>query len=89
MAEKDKKREKESTKKKSDRRESNINSDLHFRFPDEEKIWCKDCAFRAKDNGNVKGATLSICDCFPRYDKPLDILFKNAECEYYVDENTK
>lgn len=83
MAESEKKESKGNKK-----REYRTAEDFTMRFPDVEKVWCKDCVFRAKDKGNVKGATLAICDCFPRYDKPLAILFDNVECEYYVDENT-
>ena len=62
-------------------------SGMQLRGPDVEKIKCKDCIFRAEDRfgGAVKGATLAICDCFK--DKPMDILWKDADCIYYEKED--
>ena len=62
-------------------------ADMKLRRPDIQKIQCKDCIFREKDrfNGAVKGATLSLCECFDG--KPYDILWENAECIYYESED--
>jgi hypothetical protein len=62
-------------------------SGFGFRRPDIEKIQCKDCIFREKDrlNGAIKGATLSVCDCYDG--KPSEILWKNEECIYYESED--
>lgn len=76
-------------KEKKKQRESNINSDVTLQYPDVNTITCKNCMFRAEDVGKVKGATLARCDCYPKNDKPIDILFNGYECEYYVDENIK
>ena len=86
MAEKDKKEKKE-------KRESNITSDMSFERPDASKIACSTCEFREKDRKaggqTINGATLMVCACYPRFDKPLNVIFYGAECEYYVDEATK
>lgn len=74
---------------KKEKRIPNIAADFTFVFPNEEEISCTDCMFREKDNGKVKGAILGRCACFPRNDKPTDILFKGAECEYYVPDDIK
>ena len=62
------------------------------RHPDENKIKCKDCVFRANDrmyNGKVvyAGACLGVCEVYSKGDKPNDILFDGAECEYYISED--
>lgn len=69
------------------RRTPNTEADLSFHFPDENKVWCKDCIFREKDRlgGKVKGATLGLCEVYPRI-KPHNVLWDNEECDYYQSE---
>ena len=66
--------------------DSNVSS---LRFPDKEKVKCKDCILRLKDKkaGDVKidGATLGACFVYPI--KPPSILWKEADCPYYTGEN--
>ena len=80
---------KEKAKKGEKNENTNVNSDVVLKFPELNTITCKNCMFRAEDIGKVKGATLARCDCYPKNDKPIDILFNGYECEYYVDENIK
>lgn len=60
-----------------------------LRFPEEDKVVCKDCIYRAKDIGTgadaVKGAVLGVCDAYPI--KPPSILLDGAECMYYCGED--
>lgn len=57
-----------------------------LRFPEPDKIACKDCMYRAKDIGSgkdaVDGAALGTCDAYAV--KPPSILFDGAECKYYL-----
>lgn len=57
-------------------------------FPDKEKIKCKDCISRLKikvankDIGPMNG----YCHMYTRENsngKPIDVLFKNANCKFY------
>lgn len=58
-----------------------FDDDMSPVFPD-KKIKCKDCVFRKDGKIGYKNA---YCDMFPR-GKPNEILFKNADCEYYQKE---
>ena len=65
-------------------------------FPNPKKIKCKDCVFR--DKGQMElggkaieyGVTKDQCEIFqkPNY-KYHEILFQNANCEFYVKDNKK
>ena len=59
-----------------------------LRFPELDKVVCKDCMYRAKDigkgKGAVKGAVLGTCDAYAI--KPPSILLDGAECMYYLSE---
>lgn len=57
-----------------------------LRLPDSEKVVCKSCFHRAPDAGNIKGCTKSICKAYP-VTKPHAVLWENASCIYYLDEN--
>lgn len=66
------------------------NENVKLEFPDEEKIQCKDCVFRLKDaklpSGTViKGCTKGLCEVY-KVNKPHDVLWEGAECDYYVSE---
>ena len=69
-----------------ERKQYRENEPIFGVHPDAEKIKCKDCVFRAPDNSLYKGCTKAFCEVYPK-GKPDVILFKNAECEYYVSEN--
>ena len=68
------------------KKERQIDAPVIMEYPDVDKVICKDCMFRAKGKD---GATLGRCDCFPRNDKPLGILFYEELCPYYVDEKIR
>lgn len=63
-------------------------------WADPEKIVCRTCAFRDKtvfkfeDIVKPVGITRDTCEIYDGEDecKPHDILFLNAECEYYMEE---
>lgn len=62
-------------------------------WPDRKKVRCRDCAFRlvqtAEHNGEEIeiGAVKGFCEIYPNgCGKPNDVLFKNADCEYYFPE---
>lgn len=57
-----------------------------LRQPDLEKVWCRDCVWRAADRmgGSICGATLAVCQVYSM--KPHDILWKNVRCPYYLSE---
>lgn len=66
-------------------------------WPDPKKVKCKDCKFRDRTaveiNGRMiySGIVKSFCDKYVGYDKggnykPNEILFQNADCEYYEKE---
>ena len=61
-----------------------------MKFPDANKIPCKDCMLRAEDQkmpgGTVlEGATYSMCDAFGS--KPHFILWDGEDCPYYIKED--
>lgn len=61
-------------------------------FSDLEKIKCKDCIYRDKRLvlGKDTGARKAWCEIYTKEDgisKPTEILFKNADCEFYKKEN--
>ena len=60
---------------------SRLAEDMAPRFPGDD-IRCKDCAMR---NPGMIGFKNRYCECYPE-GKPLDILFENAECDYYLEE---
>lgn len=60
------------------------NEELKFNFP-KDSVACNGCEYSLNDitsNGKVvvKGYTLGKCKKFE--EKPNDILFKNAKCEF-------
>lgn len=71
-------------------------SEIKGQFPDRDKILCKDCIFR--DHTHVKigekeipvGITKAYCDAYQpppaSNGKPHDVLFNNADCEFYAKE---
>ena len=63
------------------------NEELSWVQPDPQKIQCSKCMLRAKDrlNGEINGATLGICEAYDF--KPPQILFDEAECPYFIDED--
>ena len=66
--------------------ERNVNKELVFTIVDGEKIKCKNCVFREREAaGNRKGYERSVCECY-RGCKPFEVMYKGAECEYYVGE---
>lgn len=71
---------------------SNLNntSQIKAEFANPNTIKCKDCKNRDKSivkiGSNIKYVGITRCKC-DKYDaKPLDILFNNADCEYYEKE---
>lgn len=66
------------------------NEDWVTEKPDPEKIVCNKCFLRAEDRkvgeSVIKGCTLGICKAFP-VTKPSEVLWKGAECPYFIDEN--
>lgn len=63
----------------------NIEEPMQFKAPDIDKIICKDCIFRSKKYPD--GAARSFCEVFPDMDKPTEIVFGGADCDYYQGEN--
>ena len=68
-------------------------SPMMVQKPDATKIMCKDCAFKDKTTITLNkkkipvGITKGNCEIFVYPDtKPSDVLFQNAECEYYQKE---
>ena len=66
-----------------------INEDFAPTLPSED-IKCATCLFRKPDlviDGKtiVMGCKNGYCDMYPK-GKPNDILFANADCEYYESE---
>ena len=71
-------------------------SQIKGQFPDRDKIICKDCIFRDKtviELGEKEipvGVTKAFCDMYQAppasNGKPHDVLFNNADCEFYVKE---
>ena len=63
-----------------------LNEDIQWATPDPEKIRCRDCEFRAEDRklteSVIRGAILAMCDAYDQ--KPSEILWKNADCPYYL-----
>ena len=71
-------------------------SQIKGQFPDRDKIICKDCKFR--DPTVIKlgekeipvGVTKAFCDMYQAppasNGKPHDVLFNNADCEFYAKE---
>ena len=59
-----------------------------LRFPELDKVVCKDCVYRAKDIGRgkdaVNGAVLGTCEAY--HIKPPSILLDGADCMYYLSE---
>ena len=66
-------------------------------WPDPEKIKCRKCKFRDKTTVEIDGKpipfgiTKCICDKYIGVyaggnDKPSEILFQNADCDYYEKE---
>ena len=58
-----------------------------------DTIICKDCIYRDKCTIELNGRTIpvgvtkSFCEMYPRgQGKPSEILFQNANCDYYVQE---
>ena len=60
-----------------------ISDDMSPAFPGSD-IVCKDCIFRKKGTIGYKNA---YCEIYPR-GKPNKILFKNANCQWRVEEST-
>lgn len=60
-----------------------ISEDMAPVFPG-SKIVCKDCIYRKK---GVIGYKNAYCEMYPR-GKPNVILFKNADCQWHVEEST-
>ncbi len=60
-----------------------------LRFPEVDKVVCKDCMYRAKDIGKgkdaVNGAVLGTCDAYTI--KPPSILLDGKDCMYYLRED--
>lgn len=65
----------------------NLSADMGFEEPDIKKIICKDCVFREKDKGKIKGATKALCEVFPDCNKPREIYIGYGTCPYYVGED--
>ena len=69
-----------------DRSKFDEDDDIKWRTPDEKTIQCKDCDFRAPDRQIGKtlypGSKLMMCDAYSI--KPSAIMYKNAECPYYL-----
>lgn len=71
-------------------------SQIKGQFPDRNKIICKDCIFRDRtviELGEKEipvGVTKAFCDMYQAppasNGKPHDVLFNNADCEFYVKE---
>ena len=71
-------------------------SQIKGQFPERDKIICKDCIFRDKtviELGEKEipvGVTKAFCDMYQAppasNGKPHDVLFNNADCEFYVKE---
>lgn len=71
-------------------------SELKGQFPDKNKIKCKDCIFRDHtvitigDKTIPVGVTKAFCDAYQQppasNGKPHDVLFDNADCEFYAKE---
>ncbi len=70
-------------------------SPIKGQMPDPNKIACKDCVYRNRDKITVNnrtiyvGVTKGFCDIYkrPQYaGKPNDILFMNADCEFYIKD---
>ena len=71
-------------------------SQIKGQFPDRNKIICKDCIFRDRtviELGEKEipvGVTKAFCDMYQAppasNGKPHDVLFSNADCEFYVKE---
>lgn len=78
-----------------------MNTTIKAQKPNPYKIRCKDCEYRdrtfiaVKGNGAVAkvincGVTRATCEKFkpPEYiSKPHEVLFDNADCEFYKKEN--
>ncbi|NLW71168.1 MAG: hypothetical protein GX061_08825 [Eubacteriaceae bacterium] len=73
-----------------------IEEDFDPVLPD-DNIICRDCMFRKEDltgeNGNIiiAGYKKAHCDIYTSdtRNKPIGILFKNRNCEYYEKERTE
>lgn len=69
---------------------------LKGQFPNPSKILCRDCANRdrtvikIKDKEKAVGVTKAFCDAYPAppesNGKPEEVLFNNADCQYYVKD---
>lgn len=66
------------------------------RWPDIKKIKCKDCIYRDRAVIDIfnppkdVGAAKDVCEMYPLppdgNGKPSDILFQNADCEFYIED---
>lgn len=81
----------------SERKHSpNFDQPMMMQKADSNKIVCKDCVFRDKRTITIDdriipvGITKSFCKIYEKppktNGKPLDILFQNAECKYYMKD---
>lgn len=67
---------------------------MRGQWPDPDKIVCRNCAFRDKTIVEVEGVdkpvgiTRDTCEMFDGTEdcKPHDVLFLNADCEYYLED---
>ena len=73
-----------------------LDSPIKGTFPDRDKIRCRDCLFRDGTKIIVYGKSIPVgvtkarCDKYkpPIYNtKPHDVLFRNADCKYYIKDN--
>ena len=61
------------------------------KYPEKDKIKCKDCIFRENDRKLnerqiLDGATLGICKVYTVV-KPSEILFDGEDCPYYQKDD--
>lgn len=78
-------------------RSENFDQPIRGSWPDPNKVICKDCAFRDKtsvmlnDKTLYVGVTKSFCKIYEKppktNGKPNEILFKNADCKYYMKDD--
>lgn len=69
---------------------------VKVQFPDSTRIKCKDCVFRDKTEIELNGKTFKVgvtkdfCDIYQKppksNGKPIEVLFNNEDCEFYVKE---
>lgn len=65
------------------KRVSNIETEIKWSALENN---CKTCIFRKKDlfDGKVNGGMFIMCSVYPN-GKPKDVMYKGAECDYYME----